>query len=107
MSCYMGFSCKQMLSVEANSSVRSRVLEKTHMNYKLTMIIEAVPLQQIDDFELVDNVGEGILYTEVVPLCVSLRVQICLQNQLILKLTPAVTQNTIQYNTVQYKPLIC
>ena len=51
------------------------------------MIIETIPLEQVNDFELVDNIWLSVLYLEVVPLSVSVCVEVCLQHQLILKLT--------------------
>ena len=62
----------------------------------LTVIVETVTLVQVDDGEFVGDATDGILDTEVVPLCVTLCVQVCPQDQVVLKLSSV---NTSQCNT--------
>ena len=52
----------------------------------LTMIVETVSFEQVHYSELVSYPRKHVLYSEVVPLCMSLSEHVCLQHQFILKL---------------------
>ena len=53
----------------------------------LTVIIQAVLLQEVDDIEFVCAVLFGFLYSEIIPLCMAICVHVCSQYQLIFMLT--------------------
>ena len=50
------------------------------------MVIEAVLLEEVEDAEAVGDSRKCSRDPEVKPLCVSARVQICLQDQLVVEL---------------------
>ena len=54
----------------------------------LTVVIKTVLLQQVYDAELVGDAGNDVLDPEVKPLRVPLCVEVSLQHQLVLELTP-------------------
>ena len=64
------------------------------------MVIEAILLEQVEDAETVCDPRKCSCDPEVEPLCVSARVQICLQDQLVVELASV---NGTYIRGVKYK----
>ena len=64
------------------------------------MVVETRFLEQIDDFELVDDGGQRALYLKVKPLRVALSVQVGFQNEFVLKLSTTTKYGKGYHNAI-------
>ena len=67
------------------------------------VVVKGIPLHHVYDVELVPRPGDGVFYSEEKPLRVTVGVDVCLQDKIVLVLAHVPVQSVTMNECVEFK----